>query len=72
MNLLGTGLNDAARHEDALSVQEAALSMERCHGAPEESILSAQNNLAITYDALGGIERGPTNESGTCTWAFEA
>ena len=57
MTALGTGLAAAARHEDALSVQEAALSMRRRHGAPEESMLSAQNNLAISYDALGRFER---------------
>ena len=41
MRLLGNGLSAAGHHEDALSVQEAELSMERRLGAPEENILLA-------------------------------
>ena len=56
MNLLGGGLYDADRFEDALSVQEAELSMTRRLGASEESILATQSNIASTYQALGRIE----------------
>ena len=56
MTHLGNGLSNAERHEDALSVKEAELAMMRRIGAPEESILVAQGNLAITYGALGRNE----------------
>ena len=56
MTHLGNGLSNAERHEDALSVKEAELAMMRRIGAPEESILVAQGNLAITYGALGRPE----------------
>ena len=56
MTHLGNGLSNAEHHEDALSVQEAELAMMRRIGAPEESILVAQGNLAITYGALGRPE----------------
>jgi len=56
MSLLGVGLSDAKHHEDALSVREATLSMERRLGASEESVLVAQSNLAITYSFLGRRE----------------
>ena len=53
MNQLGQGLDAARHHEDALSVQEAALStLQRRVDAPAQSILIAQTNLANTYDAL--------------------
>ena len=56
MNLLGLGLSAADHHADALSVKEAELSTLRRFGAPEESILIAQANLAITYEDLGRHE----------------
>ena len=56
MTLLGNGLSLANRHEDALSVEEANLAMMRRIGASEGTILITQNNLAITYEALGRFE----------------
>ena len=53
MNLLGTGLSQAEHHEDALSVEEANLSMLRRLGASERNILVMQGNLACTYARLG-------------------
>ena len=53
---LGNGLSEADHHEDALSVREAELSMERRIGAPERDILGAQSNLANTYNQLGRFE----------------
>ena len=45
-------------------VREARLSMLRRIGAPEESVLVAQTNLAITYGALGQIDRALQLERG--------
>ena len=56
MNLLGNGLSDVGQHEDALSVQEANLSMRRRLGVSAHSILVAQGNLASTYHHLGRLE----------------
>ena len=56
MGQLGNGLFEAGYYEDALSVEEAELSMERRLGASEESILVAQSNLAATYRAVGRHE----------------
>ena len=56
LNNLGNGLSDAKHHEDALSVQEANLSMRRRLGDSEDRILVSQGNLAITYKALGRNE----------------
>ena len=56
MSGLGTGLWAAKHHEEALSVQEAQLSMLRRLGAPEIRMLVVQNNLAITYHDLGRLE----------------
>ena len=56
MTELGLGLTYARHHEDALSVREAELSMERRRGAPEEVILNVQGNLACTYQKLGRCE----------------
>ena len=55
IGILGSGLFAAGHHADALSVQVAELSMERRLGAPEHHILSAQNNLANTYQMLGRV-----------------
>ena len=56
MTVLGNGLSAAKHHEDALSVKEADLSMERRLGSSEESVLVTQSNLAATYKQLGRIE----------------
>ena len=56
MNQLGIGLGLVGRHEDALAVREAALSMERRLGDSEENLLAAQGNLADTYRSLGREE----------------
>jgi len=56
MSVLGNGLTAAANYEDALSVQEAAFSLQRRHGASEEQMLVMQANLATTYHMLGRLE----------------
>jgi hypothetical protein len=56
MNVLGGGLADAKRHEDALTVREAELSMMRRIGASEYDMLAVQSNLASTYRMLGRDE----------------
>ena len=53
---LGNGLSDAGHHEDALSLRDAELSTERRLGAPQNDILTAQNNLANTYHMLGRLD----------------
>ena len=58
MSRLGIGLSEANHHEDALSVKEAQLSMERRLGATEENMLTTLGNLADTYEALGRREQG--------------
>ena len=54
---LGNGLFDAYHHEDALSVQEAELSMHRRLGFSEDNILVVQGNLANAYSALERFEQ---------------
>ena len=56
MSLLGIGLTNAKRYEDALSVQEAELSMARRLRDSASNILHVQANLAITYEDLGRRE----------------
>jgi hypothetical protein len=56
MMLLGNGLCAAKHFEDALSVQEAEVSMKRRLGASEIVMLDAQSNLANTYQSLGRSE----------------
>ena len=56
MGMLGIGLSHAEHYEDALSVQQAELSMERRLGGSEDNILSVQGNLANTYEKLGRRE----------------
>ena len=56
MTALGNGLFAARHAEDALSVEEAELAMMRRLGAAEEHILTAQGNLAGTYQDLGRSE----------------
>ena len=48
LTLLGSGLSDAKHHEDALSVQEAELSMRQRLGVSEDSMLIVQSNLPTT------------------------
>jgi len=57
MTQLGNGLGEAKLLEDACSVYEAELSMERRLGASEENVLAVQTNLAITYADLGHFEK---------------
>ena len=56
MTQLGNGLYLAKHYEDALSVREAELAMERRLGAPEDDLLVTQGNLANTYEMLGRRE----------------
>ena len=56
MTLLGNGLCDAKHHEDALSVQEAELSLMKHVGESEGNILLVLGNLAGTYSDLGRKE----------------
>jgi len=62
MTHLGNGLREVKLYEDALSVQEAELSMLRRTGASECSLLATQSNLAITYEAVGNIEKALSME----------
>ena len=55
MGQLGNGLSDANHHADALSVQEAELSLRRRLGASEHQMLIVQSNLATTYEMNGRI-----------------
>ena len=56
MMVLGNGLYEANYFEDALSVRECELAIERRLGASESNILVVQTNLAITYEELGRLE----------------
>jgi len=56
MQQLANGLSDAGRHEDALVVKEAELSMLRRVGATEAHILATKANLANTYLFLDRLE----------------
>ena len=56
MSVLGIGLLDADQYEDALSVQEAELSMLRRTGASAKNILASMSNIATTYEMLGRLE----------------
>ena len=62
MRQLGNGLAIANHHENALSVKEAELSMLRRLGDSEEHILVTQGNLALTYAALGHLEKALSME----------
>ena len=62
MQQLGSGLSAAKRHEDALSVKEADLSMRRRLGDSEEGILVARSNLAVTYTSIGRFEEALRTE----------
>ena len=56
MSALGNGLYASGHYADALSMQEAELSRMRRLGLPEQHLLIAQGNLAITYQMLGRSE----------------
>jgi tetratricopeptide (TPR) repeat protein len=56
MTELGNGLVDGRHHEDALSVQEAELSMRQRLGDVARNILAVQGNLAGTYEKVGRLE----------------
>ena len=56
MNQLGNGLFAAKRDEESLIVSEADLATRRRLGASEARILTAQGNLALTYQRLGRRE----------------
>jgi len=56
MSLLGNGLAAAYHYEDALSVQEAQLSIMRRLGETANNLLIVQNNLATAYSRLGRQE----------------
>ena len=56
IRVLVSGLSAAGHHEDALSVKEAELAVDRRLGAPEGCILVTQSNLAGTYQKLGRLE----------------
>ena len=53
MNQFGAGLSAARQFANALSIQEAQLSMLRRIGAPKDNILTVQSNLANTYNRCG-------------------
>ena len=55
-SVFGNALHAAEHYEDALSVEEAHLSMLRRLGDAEDIILTAQGHLAMTYAKLGRIE----------------
>ena len=56
MTQLGNGLYQTKQYEDALSVQEAELSIARRTGASAHNMLAVQTNLAITYTQMGRRE----------------
>ena len=56
MEQLGTGLYVANRDEEALSVQEATLSIMRRNGASEGSMLNMQANIVNTLEEVGRAE----------------
>ena len=64
MQVLGSGLYAAKRHEDAMLVQEADLSMKRRVGESDHNILAAMSNLAATYAAVGDLEKAINMERG--------
>ena len=57
MQQLGNGLSSAGHDQDALSVREAELSMERRRGASENDILISQSNRANAFQKLGQFEQ---------------
>ena len=73
MSVLGGGLSGARHHEDALSVYEAEMAMERRLGASEKTLFAVQTNLASTYMVLksrglpdcGNLDAAVSGESST-------
>ena len=57
MSLFGKGLYISKHFEGALCVQEARLSLMRRVGAPGETMLAVQSNLASTYEMAGQKEQ---------------
>ena len=57
MSVLGTALLAAGHTKDALSVQEAELSMRQRLGDSEQQMLIVQSNIASSYQMLGQFER---------------
>ena len=62
INVLGLCLHHAKHYEEALSVGEAELAMDRRLGASEYNILAVQANLAMTYAELGRLEEALSME----------
>jgi len=62
MEQLGNGLSEKGHNEDALSVEEARLSLLRRLGASEEDMLQTQANLAITHAQLGHLDKALSME----------
>ena len=58
MTELGLGLIEAGHTEDALSVQEAELSVRQRRGDSVRNILAVQGNLVNTYEELGRLDEG--------------
>ena len=56
MTQLGNGLSAAGHDEDAVSVYEAELSMQRRLGDSEDNIFAVQGNLACVYAMLERLE----------------
>ncbi len=54
---LGNGLTEVGHYEDALSVREAELAMERRLGASGLNLLVVQGNISNTYANLGRFEQ---------------
>ena len=57
MGQLSNGLYYSEQEAEALSVQEALLSLHRRLGAPYEDILALQSNMASTCAQLGDLEK---------------
>ena len=57
MTLLGNGLLEVDHYAEALTVQEAELSVKRRIGLPEANILATQSNIARTYGSLGRVDQ---------------
>ena len=55
MSVLGNGLLASEHYDDAVSVYESQLSMQRRLGSSAYSILITQSNLASTYGTLGRL-----------------
>ena len=56
IGVLGNSLSEAGHREEALTVVEAELSMNRRVGASEREMLATQSNLASSYGELGRLE----------------